>query len=290
MLIKAAKEDIAQYMDFAYSLALDQAKSGYPLWSDGISTKEEFVDYVWESYRNDDRDILLFVVDGVVEGWIQFFYIEQDRYLQTNGFLINRNTEQALTEFLEYACAHFTGYDLYLGFPKRNTNAISFLQKRNCRLIEESYHDIFVFDGSAIQAETDGIVRVTESNFSEFRKIHQTDPDTYWSSERIFSTLNEWLIYLLYREGIAVGYICARNGEIFSLGYRDDIFDKSAYQALVTVILRDLQAAGYQHMIFFNNEESQSAALDLGFSCVGEYVLYMKSVSSANSSLSFKSS
>lgn len=278
MLVKATKEDIEQHMDFAYSLALDQTKSGYPLWSDGVSTKEEFVDFVWKSYRNDNREILLFVIDGAVEGWIQFFYIEQDRYLQTNGFLINKNTEQALTEFLEYACAHFTGYDLYLGFPKRNTNASSFLQKRSCRLIEESYHDIFVVDGSTIQAEMDGIVRVTESNFSEFRKIHQTDPETYWSSERIFSVLNEWLIYLLYREDIAVGYVCARNGEISALGYRDDIFDKSVYKALVTVILRDLQAAGYKHMIFFNDEESQSAALDLGFSCVGEYVLYIERV------------
>ena len=278
MLVKAAKEDIEQYMDFAYSLAMDQAKSGYPLWSDGISTKEEFVEHVWKSYRNDDRDILLFVIDGVVEGWIQFFYIEQERYLQTNGLFINRNTEQALEEFLEYACAHFAGYDLYLGFPKRNSNAITFLQKTDCRLIEKSYHDIFVLDGSAVQDETVGIARVTESNFSEFRKIHKTDPETYWSSERIFSTLNEWLIYLLYREDIAVGYICARDGEIFSLGYRDNIFDKSVYKALVTVILRDLQATGYKHMIFFNDEESQPVALDLGFTCVGEYVLYVKRV------------
>ena len=171
MLVKAAKEDIEKYMDFAYAIALDQTKSGYPLWSDGISTKEEFVDYVWKSYRNDDRDILLFIADGAVEGWIQFFYMEQDRYLQTNGFLINTNTEQALIEFLDYASAHFAGYDLYLGFPKRNSHAISFLQKTGCRLIQESYHDIFVFDGSAIRPETAGIVKVTESNFSEFRNV-----------------------------------------------------------------------------------------------------------------------
>ena len=278
MLVKAEKEDIEQYMDFAYSLAMDQTKSGYPLWSDGISTKEEFVNHVWKSYHNDDRDILLFIIDGVVEGWIQFFYIEQDRYLQTNGFLINSDAEQALTEFLEYAREYFAGYDLYLGFPKRNSNAISFLQKTGCRLIEESYHDIFVFDGFAVQPEADGIVKVTESNYFEFKKIYQTDPDTYWNSERIFSTLNEWLIYLLYRENIAVGYICAKDGEIFSLGYHNDVFDKSTYKALVTVILRDLKAVGYKHMTFFNNEESQPAALELGFSCVGEYVLYVKSV------------
>lgn len=278
MLVKAAKEDIEQYMDFAYSLAMDQTKSGYPLWSDSISTKEEFVEYVWRSFRNDERDILLFTIDGVVEGWIQFFYMESDRYLQTNGFLINCNTEQALTEFLEYACAYFAGYDLYFGFPKKNTSAITFLQKAGCRLIEESYHDIFVFDGSIIQTETDGIVRVTESNFPEFRKIHQPDPDTYWNSDRIFLTLKEWLIYLLYREDMAVGYICAKDGEIFSLGFHNDIYDRYTYKTLVTVILRDLQAAGYRNMIFFNDEESQPAALDLGFTCIGEYVLYIKSV------------
>ena len=279
MLVKATKEDIEQYMDFAYSLAMDQTKSGYPLWSDGVSTKEEFVERVWRSYESEDRDILLFLVDGAVEGWIQFFYWEEDRYLQTNGFLINSHTEQALTEFLEYAGARFAGYDLYLGFPKRNTDAISTLQKRGCRLIEESYHDIYVFDGSGIQAETDGIVRVTESNFSEFSKIYQVDSETYWSAERIFRTLNEWLIYLLYWENIAVGYICVRNGDIVSLGYGDNTFDKSAYKSLVTVILRDLQVAGYKKLIFFNDdEESQSAALELGFSCVGVYVLYLTSV------------
>ena len=278
MLVKATRKDIEQYMDFAYSLAMDQTKSGYPLWSDGISTKEEFEDHVWKSYRNDDRDIVLFVIDGVVEGWIQFFYIEQDQYLQTNGFLINSNTEQALTEFFEYAHAHFAGYDLYLGFPKRNSNAVSFLQRAGCRLIEESYHDSFAFEDSAIQPETAGIVKVTECNFSDFREIHQVDSDTYWNSDRIYSLLNEWSIYLRYRNDIAVGYVCSRDGEIFSLGYRDNVFDKNTYKALVSVILSDLKAAGYKHMTFFNDEEGQPAALELGFSCVGEYVLYVKSI------------
>ena len=69
-----------------------------------------------------------------------------------------------------------------------------------------------------------------------------------------------------------------RNGEIFSLGYRDNKFDKSVYKALVKIILRDLQTAGYKHLVFFNDEESQSAALELGFTCVSKYVLYLKSV------------
>ena len=124
MLVQATREDIEQYMDFAYALAMDQTKSGYPLWSDGVSTKQQFMERVWKSYENADRDILLFVADGAVEGWIQFFTIAEDHYLQTNGFLMRSHTDEALTEFLEYAHTHFPGYDLYLGFPKRNTRQL----------------------------------------------------------------------------------------------------------------------------------------------------------------------
>ena len=278
MLVKATEKDIAQYIDFAYSIALDQTRSGYPLFSDGVSTKEQFVNHIWEGFQKDGRDILLFMIDGAVEGLIQFFYIEQDRYLQTTGFLINRNTAEALSEFMDYASVNFAGYDLYFGFPKRNCCAIDFLQKSDCRLVEEAYHDIFIFDGADIQEKSDKLVKVTESNFSEFREIHNTDSDTYWNSDRIYSTLSEWIIYMLYRDSVAVGYVCARDGEIFSLGYRDNTFDKCTYKALVTAILSDLKAAGYGHTVYFNDEESQSAALDIGFSCVGEYVLYVKSV------------
>ena len=182
-----------------------------------------------------------------------------------------------MAEFLDYAHAHFPGYDLYLGFPKSNARAIAFLQNRGCSLSEEAYHDIFVFDGAAIQAESAGLVRVTERNFPEFRKIYMPEPDAYWNSDRIRETLNAWTIYLLYRDGLAAGYVCARDGEIFSLGYRDNLFDKEVYKALVTAILRDVQASGRKHMVFFNDEESQSAALELGFTCVGEYVLYVES-------------
>ena len=282
MLVKATKDEIAQYMDFAYELALDQTKSGYPLWSDGVSPKEQFVERVWKSYESEDRDLLLFVVDGAVEGWIQFFFIEEDRYLQTNGFLIRSHTDQVVSEFLEYARAHFAGYDLYLGFPKRNTQAIAALEKSNCRLIQEAYHNIYRFDGSEIPVDADGIVRVTEANFDAFRAIHQSDPETYWNAGRMLQALDEWLIFLLYRDDSPVGYVCSRNGEIFDLGFRDDQFDAAVFAILVKVVLRDLQAAGYRQMIFFvdeeEGEERQNAVLSLGFTCVSKYVLYLKRV------------
>ena len=170
----------------------------------------------------------------------------------------------------------FSDYKLYLGFPKKNSRATAFLQKSGARLVEEAYHDIFLLEDSKLPPVPNGLVRVTESNFSEFREIHQTEPDTYWNSDRMYAALDKWIIYLLYREEKAVGYLCARDGEIYHLGYRDRSFDPEVYKALVAKILQDFKKAGYPYLIFFNEEESQATALELGFSCVSEYVLYIK--------------
>lgn len=278
MLIKAKKSDIEKYMDFAYSLATDQTRSGYPLFSDGISTKAQFIKHLWSGFEGKDSDILLFVSDEKVDGLIQYFYMEQDRYLQINGFYISGDTEQAIEEFIGYARENFAGHSLYFGFPKKNARAIAALQNSGCALVEETYHDIFALENFPLQAKPTGVVKITESNFFEFRKIHKTDEYTYWNSDRIFETLSDWRIYLLYRDETAEGYICARDGEIFDLGYRNNVFDENAYKALITAILSDLKAQGHRHLIFFNEAESQPAALEIGFQCVAEYVLYVKNV------------
>ena len=277
MLIRATKSDIEKYMDFAYSLAIDQTLSGYPLFSDGISTKAQFIEHIWRGFEGKDSDILLFVSDEKVNGLIQYFYMEQDRYLQIDGFYISGDPERAITEFIEYARKNFAGYSLYFGFPKKNARAINALQNSGCELVEEAYHNIFILENFVAQSELAGVVKVTESNFSEFRKIHKTDEYTYWTSDRIYETLSDWSIYLLYRDETTEGYICARNGEIFDLGYRDK-FDGDTYKALVSAILNELKAQGRKYLIFFNEEESQKAALEIGFQCVAEYVLYVKNV------------
>ena len=43
MLRFCSKEDFLQYADFAYALALDVTKSGYPTYCDGVKTKTMFL-------------------------------------------------------------------------------------------------------------------------------------------------------------------------------------------------------------------------------------------------------
>ena len=280
MLRRAEKQEIETYMEFAYALALDQTRSGYPLFSDGIATKEQFAAWAWESHTGKDRELLLFLLEGRVEGWIQFFWIAEDRYLQTDGFLIRSNTQQALAEFMKYAGAHFPGYALYLGFPKRNEDAVRALDAAGWTRTEESYHDVFSLADYEPRPEAQGIVRVTRENFPAFRALHRVDASAYWNAQRIERTLNNWQIYLLAGSGTNApeGAIYARNGEVYGIDYRDGQFDAAVYRALMTAMLNDFYRAGRTHLVFFHDDASQPAALELGFRCAAQYVLFCKQV------------
>ena len=70
MLRKAALQDIAEYGDFAYHLALDQTKSCYPIYADGIKSKEDFIADAENGVTKENSELLLFLSDGIVEGFI----------------------------------------------------------------------------------------------------------------------------------------------------------------------------------------------------------------------------
>ena len=42
MLLPLQEKDFDKYIDFAYELALDPARSGYPAYFDGVKTREDF--------------------------------------------------------------------------------------------------------------------------------------------------------------------------------------------------------------------------------------------------------
>jgi len=53
MLIKLKEQDFDKYIDFAYALALDLTKSGYPTYTDGIKTREDFIRQSRRAFTNE---------------------------------------------------------------------------------------------------------------------------------------------------------------------------------------------------------------------------------------------
>lgn len=279
MLKKLEEQDFDRYADFAYQLALDMTKSGYPTYADGIKTKDDFVARSREAFSTANEEILLFEQDGATAGWIHYFYLPEDHYLDTCAFCIASGMKEALTEFIAFAREHFPGSELYLGFPKENAEAVAVLESGGFDCIEESYNDAIDFEDYVLQPEDAGILPISRENYEFFSSLHsQTDYDMYWNSGRILDAIDRWRIYVCLRNGKVTGAIYYMADtlmpEIFGIDFPDGTYNGDIYRALLTAALNDCKRRGAKHMVFFNESESQADALACGFRCISDYVCY----------------
>ncbi len=160
MLRECSSNEFDKYIDFIYDLATDLTKSGYPTYCDGIKTREMFIERSSKAFTRDTEQILLFEYDGVVQGWIHYYWISEDNYLSTCSFNINIAMRQALKEFIEFAYERFRGYDLYFGFPAANKDAIEYLSGHGFECIEEDYNNVAFPETFDITQKVQSMVRI----------------------------------------------------------------------------------------------------------------------------------
>ena len=280
MLRVCSKNEFEKYIDFAYELATDLTKSGYPTYCDGIKTKEMFVERSLKAFERETEEMLLFEQEGEVQGFIHYYWIPEDHYLDTTGFNINRAMEQALSEFLTFVGKRFKGYDLFLGFPAENKSAVNFLAGQNFECIEDDYNNTAFLDKCNNIPESNDLIRIGKENYDSFKVLHkQIEGDIYWNSERIFADLDNWVIFVKERDGKtqgAVYYMDALDGwfEIFGIDLNNNEYHPEVFKELLNAALLHAKSRGGKVMTFFCNEEGEKAAMECGFTCIGNYRCY----------------
>ena len=278
MLKRLEEQNFERYAEFAYELALDMTKSGYPTYADGVKTKEDFMERSRKAFSRENEEILLFERDGKATGWIHYYHLPEDHYLDTCSFCIAEGMGEAIEEFMAFAREKFPGCELYLGFPEANRDAVTALIAGGFACIEESYNDILDFASYKLRPESENVAPITKENYGPFGELHAQHKDMYWNSERILNAIDEWNIFALLRNGKATGAVYLRKDEstpeIFGIDFEDGVYDSAVYRSLLTAMLNDCKRQGAQHLFFFNDEDSQSDALVCGFRCVGKYVCY----------------
>ena len=279
MLRPCSESEFEKYIDFAYGLATDPTKSGYPTYCDKIKTKEMFIARSREAFCRETEQMLLFEYDGEVQGFIHLFLISEDNYLSTLGFNIGKKTEQALAEFLAFVGERYGGYDLFLGFPADNVSAVDFLRRHGFECIEDDYNNTAFLDRLG-EIKSSGAVRIGRDDFESFRVLHTpAEADMYWTSERIFAAIDSWNILMIEKDGEpqgAVYYMNADDGwyEIFGIDINNGEYSPALFRELLNAALHDAGSRGGRVMTFFCEEKYEVATKECGFICIGRYLLY----------------
>lgn len=282
MLIKATQEDIEKYGDFVYQLALDQTRSAYPTYTDGIKTREDFLRKSRENITREESDVWLYFAEGRMEGWLEYYWVSEDKFLQVDGCSINTGTKQALSELLAFLEEKFPGYELCFGFPKGNTEAVEFLQENGFTCVDDSHNNSFFFERYEPQEESKAVVKITKKNFEDFRLIYsQAEENCYWTSDRILEHMDFWNIYVYYEKEQPVGSILY-NGteylEIFAVEFLGGTYRRDVFKELLVAALNAGKAAGAKYLTFICEEKMLEALQELGFVYVGPYVCYVKKI------------
>lgn len=280
MLRSCSKSEFQRYSDFIYELATDLTKSGYPTYCDGIKTKADFIERSLKAFDREAENMLLFELDGAVQGMIHYFWIPEDHYLQTVSFNISTAVKQAIAEFLAYVSERFKGYDVFLRFPAENDSAVSFLAGQGFECIEDDYNNTAFLDKIDDIPETSGIVRIGKGNYKLFESLHHEE-DGYWNSERILADLDNWSILVKETNGYPQGAVYYRaltqvDGwfEIYGVDMTQGYYDPGLFKGLLNAALLDAKRRGGRFMTFFCDEEYEKAAIGCGFQCVGNNLCY----------------
>lgn len=279
MLRPCSKDEFGQYVDFAYGLATDLTKSGYPTYCDEIKTKAGFIERSLKAFDRETEEMLLFVQEGEVQGLIHYFWLPEDRYLETIGFNVGRATEQALSEFLAYLAERFKGYEVYMGFPAENRAAVEYLAGQGFACITDNYNNTAFLDRLDLVPE-DGVIPIGRENFESFRTLHrQTEDDMYFTSDRILADLDNWSVFVREEDGEALGAVYFTKlddgwYEIYGTDIDAGAYDPQLFKELLNAALFYAKRENGRAMTFFCEKEYEKTAIECGFRCVGNYLCY----------------
>ncbi len=288
MLIPLQEKDFDKYVDFAYELALDPARTFYPVFFDGIKTKADFIAKARRTFTRPTEEILLYQEDGAVEGWLYYFYLPEDRYLQLASSCVRRNMAQALEELSGYLAQRYPGCDWLVGFPAENREAEAWAKGAGFRQFDDAQNYSFFFDRYDPGPDDPSVERITEENFEKFQRVHRTiEADMFWNCQRVREKLSDWTIFVAEEDGVA-GEIIAKEiiasgsggstYEIFAMCCEDGQHHEDLYRRLLTRFLNEGKRQSAKDLTFFvgTDDEMNRIMPELGFHHVGRYLGYHK--------------
>lgn len=281
MLIKPTIEQINSYREFAYNLSQDLSKSSFPTYVDGIKTKEDFMRIIDRALDSNDTEILFYQEDDEILGWIQYYWIDEDKYIGIEIFNIERNSKNAIDEFITYINDKFDDYQLCFGFPKENIDVISHLKELG--YIKSEVSDVFTLDMNKyeIKEEDKNIIEVNKENYSDFKILHDKHQDMYWNSDRLYPALlgqtkNKWHMYIYYEDNKPIGNIyftyAGNMMEVFGIDIEEN---NDIIKPLLIKALNKTKEDGIEYMTIFTEKDESKIAKEIGLNYICKYILHI---------------
>lgn len=275
MIHKITKSEFDKYVDYIYAISSDLSRSAFPIYADGVKTKEFFYTKSKKGLTQTGEEILLYDQGGSVQGWIHYYFIESDKYLGLSSMLIKSDFGKALSELFQYWRERFGEYSWCFYLPSDNVEGLDFMKKNGFSAASRDTVDVLLFKDYIPGRKYENVIPISSGNFELFGNIHRRyDEEMYWTCDRIKNDLDRWRIFAYIEKGKCLGalyYVCAgKDLEIFGIDYAEEQYAPDVTEALLISGLNAAKAEGAQSMYFFNDDMTRAIAEKMGFRRITE--------------------
>ena len=275
--------EVQEIADFAWELSQNDSWASYPR----VKTKIQLAENIKHAIDRNNERVIACYHDDVLRGICVYFWISDEKYAQTTQFLIQEeHFAQIADELIEYVSGELSGYQLLIGVPATNHNAIQYFSQRNFECIEASF-DTRLYDlQPRLSQECEGIEEITMADYEEyaiFHDKHAIPNEMYYHSKNLKKDLARFRALFFREHGQIHASIFIKTGkdgaEVFGLFIDDDYKDKGIESALINEMLLRLfnEFGSLKEIVFFIEEDCVDQldfALAAGFEINDKYRCY----------------
>ena len=275
--------NVEEVIDFTWELSQDNLNASYPRKDSIIELKE----YIKKFIDDDSKNVIASYQQGELCGICLYFWIDEEKYVQTKIFLIKDGYDQVGEELINYIRNQLTGYEFFItGIPFTNKNANEYFKKKNIKCSESS----IVTEIHNLEPRTNQrnhcVEEVSKNNFDEYAKFHDRYAiplEMYYNSTNLLKDMERFRVFVYRNASEIIGSIFVKrvmdSAEVFGLFVREKYENKGIEGILINEMLTRLynELGEVKEIVYFIEEDSTNelnATLTAGFEVQAKYRCY----------------
>ena len=273
---------VDEVMDFTWELNQNKLYASYPR----FNSKEKLKDELEKAINLENRNIIAYYHQDVLCGVCFYFWISDEKYVQTVGFLIKGDYDQIADAFISHISEQLSGYALLIGIPFTNKSGNEYFKKNNIECIEDSIvTNIYNLELHTSQVY-ECIEEINKNSFEEYAVFHDKyaiPAGIYFNSRNLRKEMERFRIFAFRQDGGIHGSIFVVAGkdisDVIGLFIDEEYKNKGIESILINEMLTRLynEFGSIKEILYFIDEVSTdelNLALAAGFEIKEMYRLY----------------
>lgn len=278
-MIKEIK-DSREVIDFAWKTYEVPEKRSYRR----FDSKEELEERMNRAIASDTERVIGCYRDDKLVGICEYYWIDEDMYVQTTALLISECYREVAEEIIRYFKEHLKNYKLFIGISETNREASKYFEASGMKCIEDSFDTRLNKKNYKCQEVDENIILLDKERFKTYAEFHDSFAgDMYWNSTHLLESFNDFEIFVYMKDEVIKGSIftevLSSNYEIFGMFIEEDSKGKGIEKELLKAVLnsiskKDNPAKELVYFIEEGSEEELKVAREAEFKVIDHYKCY----------------